>query len=190
MKVIFLDVDGVLNSRQWYINNHNRHPERCGADTAINPRFVRNLKKIVNKTKAKVVLSATCRQEVKKSKHHYLRRIFKQYGIEIYDYTPYTGMERGIDIQEWLNRHLDVTNIVILDDDSDMCHLEEYLVKTKFGSFKKSSDGTWRIIRIPFWWFFNEGLCKKKVKEAIHMLNKPFVNKMTKQVTNNIRKSF
>lgn len=189
MKVIFLDVDGVLNSEHWYKSNHKKHPERCRTDTAIDPRFVRNLKKIVDRTGAKIVLSATCRGTVKTKKNHYLRKILKEHGLEIYDYTPNTGMERGIDIQEWLNHHRDVTNIVILDDDSDMCHLMEYLVKTKCQPYMKIKD-KWRRVRLPFWWYFNEGLCNKKVRQAIRMLDKPFVNKMAKQVTGNIRKLF
>lgn len=183
MKVIFLDVDGVLNSEHWYRKNHRRHPERCRVETAIDPRYVRNLRKIIKRTGAKVVLSATCRGAVK------LRQILKKYGIEIYDYTPYIGMERGIDIQEWINHHREVTNIVILDDDSDMCHLMEYLVKTKGQPYVKVND-QWHRIRIPFWWYFNEGLCNKKVRQAIRMLDKPFENKMAKQVTGNIRKLF
>lgn len=189
MKIIFLDVDGVLNSEHWYKKNHKKHPERCRTDTAIDPRYVRNLRKIIKRTGARVVLTATCRNAVKGNKKHYLRQIFQKYGIEIYDYTPNTGMERGIDIQEWLDRHSNVTNIVILDDDSDMCHLIEYLVKTKHQSYTKTKDG-WRKVRIPFWWYFNEGLCNKKVRQAIHMLNKPYVNIMAIKKEFCIRKLF
>jgi hypothetical protein len=189
MKVIFLDVDGVLNSEHWYKKNHKRHPERCRVETAIDPRYVRNLRKIIKRTGAKVVLSATCRGSVKANKTHYLRQIFQKYGIEIYDYTPRIGMERGIDIQEWLNHHLDVTNIVILDDDSDMCHLMEYLVKTKNAPYFRIGD-TWHRIHLPFWWYFNEGLCNRKVREAVRMMKRPFINKMARQVTHNTRKLF
>jgi hypothetical protein len=189
MKVIFLDVDGVLNSEHWYKKNHKKHPERCRVETAIDPRYVRNLSKIVKKTGAKVVLSATCRMSVKANKSHYLRQILNKYGIEIYDYTPHTGMDRGIDIQEWLNHHLDVTNIVILDDDSDMCHLMEYLVKTKISPTFRIGE-TWHRIKLPFWWYFYEGLSNKKVRKAIRMLKKPFINKMEKQITGNVRKLF
>ena len=189
MKVIFLDVDGVLNSEHWYKKNHKRHPEKCRADTAIDPRYVRNLRRLIDCTGAKVILSATCRGAVKANKAHHIRQVFKQHGIEIYDYTPRTGMERGIDIQEWLNHHLHVTNIVILDDDSDMCHLMEYLVKTKYAPYFRIGE-KWHRIHLPFWWYFNEGLCNRKVRQAIRMLNKPFENKMIKQVTGNIRKLF
>lgn len=189
MKVIFLDVDGVLNSEHWYVKNHKRHPERCRADNAINPRFVRNLAKIVRKTGAKIVLSATCRGSVAVNLKHYLRKILKQYGLEIYDYTPRTGMERGIDIQEWLNHNRDVTNIVIIDDDSDMMHLMEYLVKTHAHPAIKIKE-KWYRFPIPFIWFFREGLTGYKARQAIKMLKKPFINKMAKQVTGNIRALF
>lgn len=189
MKIVFLDVDGVLNSEHWYKRNHKRHPERCRAENAINPRFVRNLAKIIRKTGAKIVLSATCRGSVKSNKSHYLRRIFKKYGLEIYDYTPRTGMERGIDIQEWLNHHLEVKNIVILDDDSDMLHLMEYLVKTHAHPAIKIKD-KWHRFPIPFFWFFREGLTKHKAIKAIKMLGKPFENKMSKQVSGNTRRLF
>lgn len=180
MKVIFLDVDGVLNSTHWYILNHKRHKERCRADTAINPRFVKNLRTIVRLTGAKIVLSATCRASVKKDNQHYLRKILEKYGLSIYDYTPKTGEERGIDIQQWLDQHQDVTNIVILDDDSDMGHLLKYLVKTV--NYKKGY----------FLWFFQEGLCFIKILQAIKVLKKEYVNiyKIKNVDLSKIRKRF
>ena len=38
---------------------------------------------------------------------------------------------RGDEIQDWLTRHPDVTQFVILDDDADMAHLLPYLVQTR-----------------------------------------------------------
>lgn len=172
MKVIFIDVGGVLNSVHYCRSCNNNQ------DAFVNPKLVRNLKKIINKTGAKVVLTETYKGVINKSKGYYLKKVFKEYDIEIYDYTLRTGMEKCIDIQEWLNHNRNVTNIVILDDNSDMRHFTEYLVKTK--SYTK----------VPFLWHFTEGLCNKKVKEVIRILEKPFVNKMANQVTNNIRKLF
>lgn len=173
-KVIFLDVDGVLNSEHWYIKNHKRHPEKCRPGIAINPRFVKNLRRIVQATGAQIVLSATCRGTVKRNKTHYLHTVLKEYGLEISGYTPHTGMERGIDIQEWLNSNPYVDHIVILDDNSDMRPLMDYLVQTK------------SFVKIPFLWLFTEGLSYFKAKQAIKILNRPFVNKCIK----NIRRSF
>lgn len=167
MKVIFLDIDGVLNSERWYINNH-RHPVPGAAQ--IDLKYVRNLQKIVRRTGAVIVLSSTWRGAVKKSKNHPLHRILDDYGMQIYDYTTTAraegGHQRGYEIQQWLDDHPDVTNIVILDDDNDMVHLEKYLVKTKFNAY----DGH----KTSRWWL--EGLNRKKTRAAIKMLKQPYVN--------------
>lgn len=188
MKVIFLDVDGVLNSEHWYKKNHKRHPERCRTDTAIDPRYVRNLRKVVKKTGAKIVLSATCRGVVRKDKTHYLHQILKKYGLEIYDYTIRLSGERGHEIQDWLDKHRNVENIVILDDDSDMLHLTKYLVKTKHGPYIKQDDGTFKRDTSLFAWR-KEGLNTSKAKEAIQMLKRPYVNIYATK-TNFTRKQF
>ena len=118
MKVIFLDVDGVLNSEHCFKKEHKRYERthEVRVDKGLDKRFIKNLKWLVNKTGAKIVLSSSWRGLVKKDKNHYLHKYLEEQGLKIYDYTPNVGLERGIDIQEWLNHHLDVTNIVILDD--------------------------------------------------------------------------
>jgi len=40
------------------------------------------------------------------------------------------GIERGLEIQDWLDRHPEVTRFVIVDDDDDMAHLKHRLVLT------------------------------------------------------------
>jgi hypothetical protein len=43
----------------------------------------------------------------------------------------FEGRKRGDEIRAWLNEHKDVTNFVILDDESDMCEFTKTnLVKT------------------------------------------------------------
>jgi hypothetical protein len=47
--------------------------------------------------------------------------------------TPYSspkGNERGHQIQEYLTSHPEITDFVIIDDDSDMVHLSDRLVHT------------------------------------------------------------
>ena len=190
MKVIFLDVDGVLNSEHCFKKEHKRYERthEIRVDKDLDKRFIKNLKWLVNKTGAKIVLSSSWRGLVKKDKNHYLHKYLEEQGLKIYDYTPNVGLERGIDIQEWLNHHLDVTNIVILDDESDMCHLKEYLVKTKFRScFKTKKE---KYIYLPWLWFFLEGLTKFKCRQAVGVLDKTFINKMKDQVMYNTRKQF
>lgn len=176
MKVIFLDIDGVLNSEHWYVKNHEKHPERCRSDRCIDPRFVRNLSKIVKKTGAKIVLTATIRGVVKKRADHYLHEIFKRYGLSIYDYTSKcNSVMRGYEIQDWLDRHRDVTNIVIIDDEDDMVHLSKYLVQTLSWPYIKIDDESVVRNKSMFAWI-TEGLNYKAVRKAIKILKKPYVN--------------
>ena len=61
-KIIFLDVDGVLNSQSYYIEWMRRR--RVGVDydnseKEIDESCVKNLKEIVDKTGAAIVLSST-----------------------------------------------------------------------------------------------------------------------------------
>lgn len=190
MKVIFLDVDGVLNSEHIFRKEHRRYKRtnEVRIDKDIEKRFVRNLKWLVKKTGAKIVLSSSWRGAVKANKDHHLHRYLEECGLEIYDYTPHIGLDRGIDIQEWLNHHLDVTNIVILDDEDDMCHLKEYLVQTKFRVSFETKKG--KSIYLPWLWLFFEGLSKFKCRQAVHVLDKTFINKMKDQVMYNTRKQF
>jgi hypothetical protein len=101
-KIIFIDIDGVLNREDTiYI-------------AEIDPDLVAILKKIVSKTKAKIVLSSTWRlSEISRNK-------VKEY-IKFIDVTPDFGLKpRGEEIASWLNKHPEVEKYAILDDDSDM----------------------------------------------------------------------
>ena len=177
MKVIFLDVDGVLNSEHWYHKNHEKHPERCRVETAIDPRYVRNLSKIVKLTGAVIVLTGTCRSAVRENKKHYLRQIFERYGLKVYGYTlRISDGVRGHEIQDWLDRYKDyVTNIVIIDNNDDMLHLSKYLVQTKNGPYINKKDGSIKRDTSPFGWL-REGLNFKATLQAIRMLYRPYVN--------------
>ena len=121
MKVVFLDVDGVLNSVRDYYS----------IDLATDSHFVL-LKELVDRTGAKIVLSSSWR--ICLSIRDGLVQRLAEYGLEIYDTTPvlyFEGRKRGDEIRAWLNEHKDVTNFVILDDESNMCEFTKTnLVKT------------------------------------------------------------
>ncbi len=120
MKVIFLDVDGVLNSSK------DKFSMSLETD-----RHLIYLKRIVDATDAVVVLSSSWRKisSLRKALENRLR----SYDIEIIDSTKSLPGTRGSEIKEWLSRNPDVESFVILDDDSDM---DEYkstnLVKTEY----------------------------------------------------------
>ena len=122
MKVIFLDFDGVITiPPKWHLN----------------PDKIKWIKKIVDETGAKIVVSSSWRSStVEKTKDIILDRPKRCPKNEmllwlvdnIYDVTPWCGLGggRGGEIQKWLNEHPEVKNYVILDDDSDMWDSQLY----------------------------------------------------------------
>ena len=159
MKVIFLDVDGVLN------NYHTK--ECCEGYTFISDDKVVLLKELIVQTGAKVVLSSTwrrgweCKERVKEPTSSDLQdiRLFealeaklKEFGIALLGYTEDFG-RRGEEIDLWLKlwNGEPIESYVILDDMGgvEMRPHARYLVQTGFWA----------------------GLSPKHVQKAIEMLN-------------------
>lgn len=151
MKVLFLDVDGVLNSKLWCEYN----------DELIDSGKVSLLKTIIDNTNAKIVLSSTWREldcDIKECKemYQYLVDSLAEKGLQIYDKTYLKGCNRPKEIKDWLSKN-NASNFVSLDDDFNLKNYEEYgignhLVSTSF-------------------WGKNGGLQDSHVKEAIRILN-------------------
>ena len=147
MKVIFLDFDGVITiPPKWYLQAN----------------LIKNVKKIVDATGAKIVVSSSWRSEnIEKTKESIIERKRRcprnsmLYWLvdNLYDVTPWVGLGngRGGEIQKWLNDHPEVDNYVILDDDHDMWNSQMYhFVQTNF----------------------EDGLTEVEVKRAIKVLNR------------------
>lgn len=135
-RIIFLDIDGVLNSHDWW----KRRPHQDNRPhNEIDPDAVARVQRLVDETGASVVISSTWRLLHKKLA---LQSLLSAKGLRarIAGVTPALPKreERGYEIQAYL----DVANllpephrpagVVILDDDSDMVHLAPWLVKTHF----------------------------------------------------------
>ena len=116
MKVIFLDIDGVLNSSLY---DRQRHDENENIDKTR----LDLVKKLVDETGAKIVLSSSWRNHWEKNPDEcddIGRKIISDFasaGIEIYDKTPKMGyLERSEEIRMWLKDNPDVKSFVIFDD--------------------------------------------------------------------------
>lgn len=128
IKVIFLDVDGVLNTC------------RTTRRTATGYKFigvkqVRNLWRLVTKTGAKVVLSSDWRYDrddpTQNSDYLELRMELLKFGIHLYGFTPeLPSCHRGEEIDQWLREHDEVENFVILDDRTDIDPNKDHWVQT------------------------------------------------------------
>ena len=133
MKVIFLDIDGVLNTEAYRENpdvDYFEHP--------VSEAHMPLLEYLVKSTGAKIVLSSTWREywdkgEVQSDRFgDYINNLFGKYGLEIYDKTPELR-DRSEEIDEWKKLCLDeIESYVILDDfDFDWSEAnEKRLVKT------------------------------------------------------------
>ena len=122
MNLIFLDIDGVLNSVDSAVAYHNWLPKgtRAQMEDRLDPVAVGLLRRLCIEADAKIVVSSTWRMG--RTGENFIE-IFRRHGWDDFPYldkTPVRHTERGYEIQEWLDAHPEVTNYVILDDDSDM----------------------------------------------------------------------
>jgi len=125
MKVLFLDIDGVCNSGNFAMAGNSLWNN-------TDPAAVKLVKRIIKETKCDVVLSSTwrmypdSRKAVKKQVCHYI-----DCTKDLQGGAKRGVVERGHEVQEWLDRHPAVEQYAILDDDSDFLP-HQWLFKTTF----------------------------------------------------------
>lgn len=161
VKIIFLDCDGVLNSdktchffHEFYGDNgfggffDSKVEEATDRHVKWGQDLVDNLKYIIDKTDAQIVISSTWRVTHLPNAFPKMFAVYGWKNAPVIDKTPRIyniqneidynqnlpfgkRCERGHEIQYWLDRHPEVTNYVILDDNSDMLESQsEHFVQT------------------------------------------------------------
>lgn len=163
-KIIFLDIDGVLNSSDF--------DDRCRRDYWLDPPTeeildadaIMTLRYIVDQTGAEVVMSSSWR-EYPEAKWKAIMML-ELYGVQVVDSTPLSkpGPKawdyRNEEIKAWLAEHPDVTNYLILDD-IPMTYTEQarrqVLTTMQKGLLREHADKAIEILsesgkraRIPF----------------------------------------
>jgi len=149
MKIIFLDIDGVLVITSDF-------KDRVGKSMVADENCIKQLNKITEETKAKIVITSSwkyCGQQE-------LSLIMKYWGItgKVIGLAPelsshweegkeFHAVDRGLEVQQFLDIKKDVKSFVIIDD-FDINHLKCHLIKTEFKT----------------------GLTKELAKKAIEML--------------------
>lgn len=134
MKVIFLDVDGVLNCQA--------SNSKCGGYIGIDGDKVKRLRCIAEKSNAKIVLISSWKtrwerteKELQSELTNYLDRKLKRENLFILDKTKDQIWNRGEGIIQWCERSGRVDNFVILDDeefDYEELNIKNRLIKTSF----------------------------------------------------------
>ena len=151
MKIIFTDVDGVLNDD----TTPTRTKSHC---LFIDQDKLLRLKRIVDATGAKIVLSSTWRYDRDDDQYNgdfgELQEAFHNVGLTFYSFTPVDaiGIRRGMEIRAWLGAHPEATQFIILDDD--------------FWDFAERGL-LHRLVKTTFW---DGGLTDALAQEAIIML--------------------
>lgn len=142
MKVLFLDVDGVLNSAEWFAKQEPTKPLRLHE---IDPKPVKRVLRVLEETGAKIVLSSTWRLVPE------LVERLRAVGLPIWDVTPSSDSgHRATEIRTWLATRLG-TRFAIIDDDADAGEgddLRPYFVRThwKHGMYGKHEKALLAIL--------------------------------------------
>lgn len=189
VKVIFLDIDGVLNGWEfseyvkynaWNIIHSKKVKDfirtKLSHYTDIDKKRMKRLSKICKKTGAKIVLSSSWRSSLlNNGERKYdtdscklFWNLADKYHIDVIDKTPRlkASHKREDEIRAWLSENeTRVENYIILDDEeADLqSFVGNHLIKTSHKDYNgciSYSERKW------------SGLSKRHVKQAIQILNK------------------
>lgn len=193
MIVIFLDIDGVLNSNDWYTNRKKNNLTEQYPLTEFDPKAVERLNRIILETGAKIVVSSSWRAGRSVNE---LQDLLTSVGVigEVVGKTNRLthdtyNIPRGCEIDQWLKlqglfqrinwskeeqqKNIDkakVKNYIILDDDSDMLYSQkEHFVHTDnlYGLTDEDVDNSISILRKSLVDLYYENSIRKRT-EFIH----------------------
>lgn len=115
-RIIFLDLDGVMDSRTHniYLNKHNL-PEKDEFGILFSPECIAALKHITDNTDAEIVLSSSWKHIMSLQQ---LQQMWQQLQLpsKVIDVTPTCSRNRGDEIHRWLCLCPDPCQYVIIDD--------------------------------------------------------------------------
>jgi hypothetical protein len=147
LKVIFLDVDGVLN------NDATTTHTKGGAEF-VDDYLIERLKGLIDATGATVIMSSSWRYGLTCERHHddFVELIEKleSHGVCVSGYTPTMNTaHKSVEIKQYLLDHPEVDRFVILDDDEIELYPDQHVETLN-----------------------RYGLTDENVDEAIEILNK------------------
>lgn len=131
--IIFLDFDGVVETIYWEKAkdgtwSYNIH--KSGREELNNKQAIGWLNELYNKIPYDIVVSSTWRMGMSVDElQNLLRRSGFNHSIKVIGKTPVLYQQRGLEIQEWIDTAEFKGKFIIIDDDSDMCHLLPLLVR-------------------------------------------------------------
>lgn len=133
-KIIFLDFDGVITTLK--------------SNWCLDVEKMMLVKRICDETGAKIVISSSWRRYTLEQTIYAITTEMERVGAQPFLYPEdvvgvtarmyafkhgnkenHYGVFRGVEIEQWLSENREVTNYVILDDDSDMllCQKKQFI---------------------------------------------------------------
>lgn len=168
MKIIFLDIDGVLNTSE--TNKKRSKEQRKYGVIGIEEEKIQILKIIIDETNAKIVLNSIWNLDFRKEESKIIPETtkaidlmikLKKYDLEIYDITKVDpNRSKKNQIETYLKENPQIEFFIIIDD--EIADLKAYadqnqLVKTNWFPSKENGDC---------------GLCESHINEAVLKLYK------------------
>lgn len=131
--IIFLDFDGVVETIYWEKNKDgvwDLNIHKTGRQELNNKQAIGWLNQLYKKVPYDVVVSSTWRigMSLDELQGLLIRSGFNR-EIKVIGTTPILYQQRGLEIQEWIDTAEFKGRFIIIDDDSDMCHLLPLLVR-------------------------------------------------------------
>lgn len=172
IKLIFLDFDGVINDYQSF--------------NSVNDENVRILKRIIDETGAKVVVTSSNKYTFQREKSHkkiedtkiyttYIKKLNEK-GIEIFGFTPLVDEDRENEILEYLKFHPEVEQYLILDDDYiiQQCANHEIYLDLQSGLREKHLIPAIKILNgeLNFYHDCNQAQLNESIYERVERVNK------------------
>jgi hypothetical protein len=133
MKIVFLDIDGVLNSGAWFNRTGNPYLTDNKWLNMLDPEAVERLDRILERSGANVVISSSWRHA------HAVSRIVDFLRLRgLTNYNRIIGRTKSFGAREyeiaaWLGEHPNVKHFVAIDDMS-LPGLEKRHVHTTWGN--------------------------------------------------------
>ena len=131
--IIFLDFDGVVETIYWekaQDGTWSWNVHKTGRRELNNKQAIGWLNELYSKIPYNIVISSSWRIGMKQEE---LQELLINSGfnpkIKVIGITPVLYQARGEEIQRWIDENNFKGKFIIIDDDSDMCHLLPLLVR-------------------------------------------------------------
>lgn len=131
--IVFLDFDGVVETIYWTCDLNGIYQInafKSGHTELNNKQAIGWLNELYRQCPYDIVVSSTWRMgmSIEELQDLLLRSGFHP-DINVIGKTPVLHLERGHEIQSWLDENNYTGSFVIIDDDNDMCHLKSHLIQ-------------------------------------------------------------